>query len=160
MISMNLWCTNTLYFGAVSVSSVLLLLYFCELLACYILAVWKPKLWMLELDWYVNSYSITILYCLFVTCTKKHADHAIPFPTEWGKLWTSKDCFYTSFPSWQVTIKINPYMLLLLLQYIYILWQTAMSDMRVGVHASYLTICKTLLNDISTRGGKSVSEDF
>ena len=63
------------------------------------------------------------------------------FPTEWGKLWTSKDCFYTSFPSWQVTIKINPYLLLLLLQYIYMLWQTAMSDMRVGVRASYLTIC-------------------
>lgn len=146
-----------------------LVLYQCLLCYCFYTSV----SYLLAISWLFENLNfecwnlidmlivtLTILYCLFVTCTKKHADHAIPFPTEWGKLWTNKDCFYTSFPSWQVTIKINPYMLLLLLQYIYILWQTAMSDMRVGVHASYLTICKTLLNDISTRGGKSVSEDF
>jgi hypothetical protein len=47
--------------------------------------------------------------------------------------------------------------MLLLLQYIYILWQISISDMSDGISVSYLNICKALLNDISTKGGKLVS---
>lgn len=151
----------TLHFGAVSVSYVLLLRYFCELLAAisWLFENLNFECWNL-IDMLIvtpSPYCIVSLWHI----QKSMLITLFPFPTEWGKLWTSKDCFlYTSFPSWQVTIKINPYMLLLLLQYIYMLWQTAMSDMRVGVRTSYLTICKTLLDDISTRGVKSVSGDF